>query len=289
MPRKYSGPLMPGQKSARVPKRNSKKATKPVPTKVKTAIKQEVKKEVNKNLETKLVRLQNYDEVQPDPIQLGALCYYSAYVLGPGQPGTWTGNFNPLLGVKIAEGTAQNQRAGDYVNLKKSHLTLQIDMNHGIEANCLHEFRVIMFRLNRKNNPGNVTPDPSYNLFLDPAGNATGHSVGGFNGTDAICQPLNKRDFIIHYDKTFTLSPPSTFPTQEDTSIGYSGYYGSHRRIILNMNHNKKVKYGDGPNPLPLNYDYNIGLIIYARSVGKDIFASKWEVNTRGTTSFTDP
>lgn len=298
--RKYSGPLLPGQKSV---KQSSKKYAKSYrsqtlakrqarynPSLTRNVVNRMIYNQMSKFSESKLLPLTRYNESGPLPIQLGALAYFKAFVLGDNVPATWSGSFQTLQGISCIQGDLSTQRTGNYVYLNKTHMTVEIDMGNNIENNVVHEFRAILFKERRATDPVGVSKNPANSLFIDEIGGPIGHETSGINGTDLMSQPLNKRDWVIMYDKKFLLSPSQTIPTFEYQAAGYSGKYPVFKRIVFNMPHKIKARYPpEGANLTePVNYDYRYGVLIYARAIGKDQGAGNWEVSVRGTTSFMD-
>lgn len=243
--------------------------------------------QLQKFSESKILPLTKYDESLPTPIQTLALAYWKGFVLGSAPPPAWSSTFNPLSGMACTQGDTSQDRNGNYVYLNRTHLTMEIDMSSAIETNVPHEFRVVMFKARRATDPASISKNPATSLFLSQIGSPEGHETPGINGTDLMCQPLNKRDWVIFHDKRFMMSPPSTFPATGDTSTGYTGKYPVFKRIVFNMPHKIKARYPPGTNPSePINYDYRYGICVFARAIGKDQNARNWEVNIRGSTSF---
>lgn len=232
--------------------------------------------------ETKLSAMARNDEVAPSAIQLGALAYQAGFVVG-GVPTSWNG-FLDLQGMGITQGVAAGQRIGDYVYMKKAHLTLEIDMKKSPDSTTMpHEFRVIVFKARRGAYPSGVTKDPSTSLLLDETGNAFGHASAGFNGTDLLRQPLNTRSYTIKHDYKFMLSNPLDTLNQGASS----SYYPCMRRFYFNLPFYKKAHF-DGVSPTPSDLDFHWAVMIFSRSLDKDVKASDWEVNTRGNVSWMD-
>lgn len=295
-PRKYAGPLLPGQKSVKqysgklAKAYRAKKQARYNPSITRNIVNRMIYNQMSKFSESKILPLTKYDESPPGAIQLGALAYFKGFVLGNAAPPAWSSTFNPLSGVATVQGDTSQDRIGNSIYLNRTHLTMEIDMSGGIESNVPHEFRVVMFKARRATDPASISKNPATSLFLSQIGGPEGHETSGINGTDLMCQPLNKRDWVIFKDQRFLLSPPSTFPEQPDSATGYTGKYPVFKRIIFNMPHKIKCRYAPtgGSFSEPTNYDYRYGILVYARAIGKDASASKWEVNIRGATSFMD-
>lgn len=303
MPRKYAGPLMPGQKSAYVkgqrknkPKKMKLARTNPSYTRAK--VNNMIYNTLKKFSETKTIPVLRYDQEGPLEIQVNNPAFWSGYVLGGAVPAVWTGAWNPLSGIATTQGDSSFRRDGNYVYLNKTHLTFQLNMSGEQEASTLHEFRMIVFKTRRATNPVGLAPDPSESLFLDELGNPFGHATTTGLGTpaeypvDLMCQPLNKRQFVIYQDKKFVLTPQQSIPISTETATGFNSKYGSYKRISLNLNHKIKCRYPEPAIPAtpvePSNYDFRYGIVFYARPINRSSRANDWDVNVRGTTTFMD-
>lgn len=237
---------------------------------------------LSKFSETKLSAMTRIDEQAPSAIQLGALAYQTGFVIG-GIPSGWTG-LNDVASMTITQGVQAGQRIGDYVYMKKSHMTLEIDMKETTQAgNLPTEFRVIVFKARRAAYPAGTTKNPGTSLFLDEVGNDFGHGSSGFNGTDLLRQPLNKRLYTIKHDYKFMLSNP----LETAVASGYSGHYPCMRRFQFNLPYFKKAHFEGGVNS-PTDLDFHWAVYIYARSLDKDTKADNWEANLRGNTQWAD-
>lgn len=234
--------------------------------------------------ETKLLPLTVYNQKAPNPIQAGAKCYYMGFCL-QSVPTGWDTGLNDLSGIDIAQGVTGTTRIGNYVYYKKSHLTLQIDMNASVYQAPPTEFRFIIAKSRQSVMPAGSTDQPQTTLFLNTVGAQQGYQTAGFNGMDAMLMPLNKRDWVIFKDRKFTLSSPM-MSDSDGGNVGYSGKYRCRKSIMCNLNHYKKTRLN--PNNLPSDYDAHYLVYIFASSMGKDFNALNWEVSTRGTTSLLD-
>ena len=230
--------------------------------------------------ETKLIATTPYNENAPKTIQTGAIAYYSPYIMTNLPPG-WDSNFNVLNGIQTTQGLGGSNRVGDYVYFKKTHLAFQIDINETSTYQPPVEFRMIVAKPKGAVLPAGFTYTPSTTLFLSNTGTPIGHTTAGINGMDLMLQPLNKRDFVIHTDKKFTLSSPST------GGAGMQYYYPSRKNCLVNLPYYGKTRINTA-NGLPEDLDTHYFIIFYASAIGKDRPASNWEVSVRGTTSFMD-
>ena len=239
---------------------------------------------LSKFSETKYKAITRIDEQAPVAIQLGALAHMANFVVGVAAPSTWT-DFTALDGMNINQGVTDSQRVGACVYLKKTRVSVEIDMKQPAgETNTTLpcEFRVVVFKTRRQANPAGAIRPPQSSLFLDEVANDFGHSTSGINGTDLMLQPLNKRHFTIYKDMKFMLSNP----LDPQLASAYSGKYPCMKRIYLDLPHYVKAHFEDSNSPT--NYDFSYGIAIYARSLDKDTKADNWELNIRGTTTFMD-
>ena len=243
------------------------------------------KKAPFQTVETKLLALSRMNNQLPAPIHPTSKCFYKAFVVGT-KPASWTGTFTNLGGVSISKGTASTNRDGNYVYMKKTHISLNIDMmNTGGTNQPPTQFRIIVAKSKRGNTPAGYTIDPTTSLFLNEGGTHFGHSSTLADGTDIMLQPLNKRDFFIKYDRKILMSTPL-----DSATAGYTGKYACTADRFFNLGYWKKTRYEDSGTfaDLPSDLDTSYFIIIYARSVEKAQSANDWECNLRGTTSFSD-
>lgn len=237
-------------------------------------------KKASQMSETKLIACTQFEEKAPKAIQTGAIAYYSSYIMTNVPPG-WDGNFNNLGGIATAQGTGGNNRVGDYIYLKKSHVNFQIDINETSGFTAPIEFRMIVAKARTGVLPVGYTYTPSTTLFLNTVGFPIGHATSGVTGTDLMLQPVNKRDWTVFKDMKFTLSSPDT------AGGGMNYFYPSRKNVLLNLPYYGKCRVNTSTG-LPEDLDTHYIIMIYGSSVGKDRSAADWEVSTRGTTSFTD-
>lgn len=254
-------------------------------SKISYAVNKAVAKAMNGVSENKLVALSSFNEAVPASIQLGAFAYTKSFTIGQ-IPTAWSGTsgLSAVAGMSFPQGTSQHQRTGKYIYLQKTHFTMEIDMGIDADYQVPTEFRVIVFKLRRANNPAGITMNFANTLFLNTDGSEFGHATGGINGSDLMLQPLNRKDWDVRSDRRFMLSNPQTTAGSGITT-SYSGKYPCFKRLVYNLPYYAKTEIaGNAPSDLDTNYV----VAIYARSLSKDAFASKWEVTTRGTTTFKD-
>lgn len=237
---------------------------------------------LSKFSETKYKAVKSVDEQTPVAIQTGALAHMVNFCLG-GVPTAWGTDYTDIEGISIVQGTAESNRIGDYTYLKKTRISLEIDMKEPDSGNALPcEFRVIVFKSRRQAMPSGSVRAPQQSLFIDEICNDFGHTTAGKNGTDLMLQPVNKRHFVVLKDTKFMLSNPLN-PT---ITAAYTGFYPCMKRMYIDLPHYTKCHYEDDNKPT--NYDYHYGISIYARSLDKDTRADNFEVNLRGTTTYVD-
>jgi hypothetical protein len=222
------------------------------------------------------------------------------------RPAAWDPKIRELNGISIAQGNNHQQRDGDYVWLKKSHATFQVEMiptqsaNHG-----LIQFRLLVVKAREAVTPAGLVYTPQSSLFIQNSGTANGYlSVQSGTAPDDITpmnefqiqnMPINKRNWVVFKDQRFTLSQPDTIQPDAPTGVNqlyFSSKYPCRKNFTINMNHFKKCKYQDttGVNEdYPMNYDPKYLVIIFAQPVGNAVRpAGNWTVHMTGTTSFTD-
>lgn len=233
---------------------------------------------LNRYSENKLIACADSNQLAPTAIQTGAQAYFVAYNIGISP--TFTGSYI-LNGIRILQGVDQQSRIGDYIYLQKTHLSIKLEMTN---ANTVTptQFRMLVIKLRRYNNPAGVTSVPEESLFLEPDGTKFGHATSGKTGLDLMMQPTNKRDWVILKDIKFTLQ---NFNQLSSTTAIYN-HYPCYKDIQVNLPYYKKTKYG-GSN-LPIDMDYRYTVIFYAHNVSRETSSEDFEVTTRGTTSYKD-
>lgn len=235
--------------------------------------------------EPKFKPLANMDEKLPAAIQTGAKTFHCGFVLGA-TPSGWTG-FNELGGMVIPQGAGDGQRNGDYVNLKRTALTLNLETKFNNTQYPPMEFRILHCRQRRANLPAGVNVPPSTHLFLSTAGQPCGSATSGIKGVDLMMQPVNKRQFICYRDIKVILAKPPHVDSDgggQQPDASYKNSWTSHFSFKFPS---YKTKYNDVTN-LPENVAYHHFIIIYARCLSTAQNADAWEVNTRGTTMYWD-
>lgn len=267
---------------------------------------------INNIAETKFIPILHRNEVQAVGIQdtetTSSLARYQFFHLGPKPPPTWSAmppqegtvgvdqypdyeTPSSLDGITVYRGDGPGQIDGAYCYFKKTRLSMEIDMSR--RSGVVTKFRVICFKARRSHGPVGQSPDWAKSLFLGENNVSFGSATLNKDGSDLMLQPLNKRQFIIHSDKKFIMSPmDGNSNILQQTGHTFSSKYPSTKTLVYNLPHSKKVNLGGnfigttGP-LLPIDYDFNWGIAIYARGLNKDqrpIF----ETNIRGVTTISD-
>lgn len=241
-----------------------------------------IAKKTSQYSETKLIKVKPLNEVAPQPIQVGAICNYWGAVIG-NLPTGWDPAIIALDGISTVPGVAGNERVGNYVYFKKTHISMQVDMNaHSTRAAPPIQFRMVVCKARRANTPAGLVDLPQNSLFIDEMGASQGYATSGVNGMDMMNQPLNKRDWVIAKDRKFTLSSPD-----EVSQSGYNGKYPSRKDIKLDLKYFAKTRIQPITDQIE-DLDTHYLIFLFASAIGKDLTANNWEVSLRGTTSFTD-
>ncbi len=235
--------------------------------------------------ETKLISITDVNEQVPlvsiNPSAPNSR--YLHFILGSTRPSGWDPQAILLNGTAIAQGTNSQQRTGSYVYLKKT--TLMVDIDMAVPPSGVYppiEFRALLLKPKRYALQSGVTLGPQAGMFINSVGGEIGYNSVGYNSTDFARRPVNKRNFKVYRDQRFMLSAPSAIPNAE----GYTGKYGCMKSFRLTLPHYKKVKYDASGNPYDIDTHYS--LIVFARAIAKDHVPDNWEMNIRGTTSFSD-
>jgi len=101
---------------------------------------------------------------------------------------------------------------------KKTHLKMELQMLPQSIAdvralNSTTQFRVMIVKANRALNKLGQSPIPGSSLFIDTQNNKFGFGIpGGISTATTFLnfhQPINKRQWLVYKDMTFTLSPPA--------------------------------------------------------------------------------
>ncbi len=221
------------------------------------------------------------------------------------RPTSWDTNIRQINGISVEQGTEHNQRIGDYIWLKKTHCTFQLDMvptqnaNHG-----LIQFRLLVVKAREAVTPAGLVYAPQASLFIQNSGQSNGYlsvasgtppnNVTPMNEFQVQNMPINKRNWVVFRDQRFVLSSPQTVANEPAgvNDLYFSSKYPTRKNFVLNLNHFKKTKYQEiaGVNQnYPLNYDPKYLVMIFAQPIGSNTRpAGNWQVNMTGVTSYTD-
>jgi len=296
--RKYAGPLLPGQRSAYV---SGTRKNKTVPGRLRggrTSYKKSKAKSKSQASfgEVKIQALTNIDNQPPirmNPLTAGiAPVYGLRYVIGNAL--TQYSTYDPLGGMAWTQGSAANQRIGNYLYFKKIHMTLQINMNQVGQTNVgARKFRLIIFKARRSVDPTGQTYNPDTQLMLNSAGNSFGVSTATLpvpTMLDFTSQITNKRNFQIFKDKTFILQNPLGDPTAgADPLVPSSGQYKGQKTLKISLPLWRKTRLERTNGNLPTDLNYNYGIYLQALNVGSSTAVpDDWTVSVRGTVSAND-
>jgi len=230
--------------------------------------------------ETKLTPCEPKTEIQPTPIQLGAQGTFIAFTLG--EQAAFTGA-TIVRGTRIPQGISESQRIGQYVTYKKTHATVRLESNAGVNAPPI-QVRCIMFKARRSSNPAGISPAWDETGFLNVDGTKFGHGTQDITALDLIMQPLNKRQWIIYKDTKFILQPYNSLSTGD---LIYN-HYGAAKQMTFNMPHYQKSHFPGGA-LTPDDADLRYTIVYYFHTLGRSgVVASALEASFRGTTSYTD-
>ena len=207
--------------------------------------------------------------------------------------------YTPMNLFYFPQGDQNDQRTGDYMYLRQSYLKLEIQMlpvdtdSTAPTLNATTDFRFMVVKANRKNNPYGKFPDPGGKLFLNTQNDAFGYDDTSASVFQSMNQPINKRDFLVYCDKKFTLSPPSSvlFDGQEMVSVQNSRY-PIKKRFNIKLPCWKKTHFDNDTN-VPTNIDSQWFIICQAvPSAYCDAHETapnlNWVMSAYGTTSARD-
>lgn len=209
--------------------------------------------------------------------------YFHYFTLGNAAPTGWTG-CEPLGSMVVTQGTGNNQRVGSWAYLKKTHMTISIDMKPNTVTGQTEatEFRFIVVKAKPASRQFGSTYTPDSTLFYDTSGSEFGPDSTGIKGADIQLQPINKRRWSIFYHKKFILVPPGTVEQQG----AMNSFYPSRKVVNLNLPFYKKVRFNSANEPQDIDTKYAI--LIFSTPVAKNSDGTRHEINIRGTTSFID-
>jgi len=240
----------------------------------------QITRAISQVAETKYISMNSPDDVAPNLVTAldTARVFFRT---GPQVSGET--NMTQMAGFEVGQGTQNTQRVGDFIYLKKSHVSFQLD-TIAAERVIPMEFRFIMFKRRRNNNLVANLPNVEKELFLDTSGKAWGEAVTGYRAQDIFLQPVNKKSFIVYKDFKFKLSN-----AHEEGAVDGSqttSNYPTTRTIVCDCPHYKKTHYDNGTSN-PDDYDANWYFVVYARPIGYGGASPiHWEISARGITTF---
>ncbi len=282
-------------------KGSSKKRPASAPQKrTKALVRRVVQSELKKDVEIKLKPLRAVNQANPLSQQSSGsgsnIVWYNNYCLGS-PAATWLGptgsaNFVGLGGFDWAQGTANNERVGRYLNLKHTTCNLRVACNNISSVSCPIRFRVIIYKAKRNSVLGTSGGNPNATLFLGLDGQELGinNSYSGDSvSMEFMNMIVNKRNFDVHTDTQFILSSP-TFSIQGGSNIvsPLTPGYPTEKNLLLKLNHNEKTSFGSGDIPEDLNYQYCMTILSMPYGDNTQVNASRWKTNVRGVVSCTD-
>lgn len=232
--------------------------------------------------ETKYITMNSPDDLAPT---LTTATDTARVFFRTGQPITGETDMTQLAGFECGWGNTPQDRNGDYIYLKKSHVSFQLD-TIAAERVIPMEYRFIMFKRRRNNNVVANLPNVQTELFVDTSGKSVGESTAGLRAQDIFLLPVNKKSFVVYKDYKFRLSNAHEEGAVDGSQT--SCYYPTTRTIVCDCPHWKKTHY-DNATRNPDDYDANWYFVIYARPIGYGgAQPIHWEVSSRGITTFND-
>lgn len=205
----------------------------------------------------------------------------------------------PLNLFTFPQGDANDERSGNYMYIKKSHIKFEVQMlpNEDITPNpgltSTVDFRLIVVKANRKYNELGASPDAGNSLFLN-----TQNDEFGYDGNVAttflnMAQPINKRKWLVYRDQRFTLSPPATQNSSgvpgELTNSAFSKYPVK-KMVSFNLPVWKKTHFDTNNHPDNLDTQWLMILAATPTSYCNPgvLRPRNYRVNILGTTSAAD-
>ncbi len=210
-------------------------------------------------------------------------------------------NYVPMNLFKFPQGTGNDERLGDYMYLRNTHIKFEIQAlpTTASVTQPVIQFRFLVVKANRKYNEYGVLQDPGNTLFLDTQNDAFGYGIPGGTSTSSnflnFSAPINKRDWLVYCDKRFKLSAPSAVGTTLPTTQNAFEKYNTKKYVSINLASNKKTHFinsATANNNVPDNFDSQWFVIVQAihGSYCADNTTSprNWTMNVVGTTSAFD-
>lgn len=235
--------------------------------------------------ETKILPINPQNEVAAVAIQSGGKAHYLGFVI-QSIPTNWDPSMLSLGGILTQQGSSGVNRIGNYVYFKKTHLTMEIAMKFTSSQKPPIDFRVIVCKAKRANQPAGQTDVPQSSLFLDSGGYPFGYTNPQVNGSDLMLQPLNRREWFVKSDSRFILSN-AIRPDSDGGNVGSSPHYPMRKLMMIDLPYYKKARIR-GDSNVPDDLDTHWCVFVFASCVARSFAANEWEVNIRGSTTFTD-
>ncbi|WP_445779046.1 hypothetical protein [Shewanella sp.] len=121
----------------------------------------------------------------------------------------------PLNLFTFGIGDNNDQRTGNYMYVKKTHMKLEVQMLSQVgltpaQLNSTVDFRLMIIKANRKYNELGNSPDAGASIFLSTQNDEFGYDSIVAGTFLQMAQPINKRKWLVYRDQKFTLSPPAT-------------------------------------------------------------------------------
>ena len=202
---------------------------------------------------------------------------------------------NPMNLYEFKPGTGSDQRIGKTMYIRKSHVKFEIQMTPQTTTGFPYSavrFRLMIVKRNMQAQKfENEYADPGSTLFLDTQNGQFGYDSTSTNSFMHMCQPINKRQWLVYKDKTFTLSSPIS---QDQTpAINASTMkYPSRKLFNITLPIMKKVTFAEGPLNVPKNVDTQWLIILQGIIEGTCGYGGEaprnYAVNVLGTTSALD-
>lgn len=206
----------------------------------------------------------------------------------------------PLDLFTFAIGDNNDQRTGNYMYIKKSHMKFEVQMLPGLDITpnpgltATTDFRLLVIKANRKYNELGNSPDAGASLFLNTQNDEFGYDSATATTFLSMSQPVNKRKWLVYRDQKFTLSPPATESSSgvpgEVTNSAFSKYPVK-KMVSFNLPVFKKTHFNNTSN-VPDNLDTQWLIILQACPTSycnNGVLAPRnYRVNILGTTSCAD-
>lgn len=244
-------------------------------------------KKINNFAETNIIQTNPFNNVTPEA-NVNGKTQRIGFILQD-RPSSWDSTLKDMGGILINSGVGPNQRIGNYVYYKKTHVSLHVDMTFTTSPKPPIQFRFLILKSKQSVMPAGRTELPDSSIFLTNTGKRCGYLTTGddvMTAMDYDTAPLNKRDWVVFRDQRFILSHPIRSDS-DGGNVGYSGKYPIRKNLVCNLNHFKKVRLDS--NNAPEDYDAHYLVYVFATSIGdaNDV-ADNWSVSMRGTTSYAD-